>query len=29
MQEQTKQDTRDTLQIAAGYSAEVNRQTLR
>lgn len=29
MQEQTKQDTRDTLQIAAGYSAEVNRQLTR
>ena len=29
MQEQTKQDTRDTLQIAAGYSAEVNRRITR
>ena len=29
MEEPTKQDTRDTLQIAAGYSAEVNRQITR
>ena len=29
MEEQTKQVTRDTLQIAAGYSAEVNRQITR
>lgn len=29
MEEPTKQDTRDTLQIAAGYSAEVNRRVTR
>lgn len=29
MEEPTKQETRDTLQIAAGYSAEVNRQITR
>lgn len=29
MEESTKQDTRDTLQIAAGYSAEVNRRITR